>query len=166
MYRDIPEELKSLIEPVVQERSLELVDAELVRGRSPWRLRIILDTPAGDGRVGVEECASVSREVATLLDAEDVIESSYTLEVTSPGLDRPLAREKDFAAACGQEVKIETKGRIDGRRRFKGRLVGFAADVVEVEVDGRPFALPFADIAKANVVYQFSPADFDVERDG
>src|SRR3990172_892178 len=71
MYRDIPEELRSLIEPIVQDFGFELVDVALHRGRSPWQLRITLDTPQGDGRVSVERCAEVSREIGTQLDAAD-----------------------------------------------------------------------------------------------
>ncbi len=164
MYRDIPEELKTLIEPIVQDHGLELVDAELVRGRS-WQLRVVVDTPEGDGRVPVDTCARVSREVGTQLDADDAIAQAYTLEVSSPGLDRVLARDKDFRAACGQDVKLETRGPIEGRRRFKGRLLRFEGDVVTVESDGREFAIPFGDVSRANVVYRFTRADFSARRD-
>ena len=161
MYRDIPEELKALIEPIVTDHGLELMDAELVRGRGPWQLRVVLDTAAGDGAVSVETCALVSREIGTSLDAADTIPQRYTLEVSSPGLDRPLAREKDFAAAAdGRDVKIETRVPLDGRRRFRGQLVGFDGETARVAGDGREFAIPFAQVAKANVIYQFSSADF------
>ncbi|HKJ25207.1 MAG TPA: ribosome maturation factor RimP [Myxococcota bacterium] len=169
MYRDIPEELKTLVEPIVTDHGLELMDADLVRGRGPWQLRVVLDTPAGDGAVSVEACAHVSRELGTQLDAADAIAHAYTLEVSSPGLDRPLAREKDFAAAAardGSDVKIETRVPLDGRRRFRGRLVGFDGETAQVSVDGREFAIPFAQVAKAHVVYPFSAADFAPRRDG
>ena len=115
MYRDIPEPLRALIEPVVEDAGCELVDVLLARGRPPWLLRITIDTPAGDGRVPIERCADVSREIGTQLDAADAFPVSYRLEVTSPGLDRVLAREKDFAAACGAEVQLETRRPLDGR---------------------------------------------------
>ncbi len=169
MYRDIPEELRTLIEPIVTDHGLELMDADLVRGRGPWQLRVTVDTPAGDGQVSVESCAEVSREVATQLDAADAIAQAYTLEVSSPGLDRPLAREKDFVAAAaedGSDVKIETRVPLEGRRRFRGRLVGFDGETARVAVDGQEFAIPFAQVAKANVVYQFSSADFSAQRGG
>jgi ribosome maturation factor RimP len=165
MYRDIPEELRALIEPIVADHGLELMDAELVRGRGPWQMRVVLDTAAGDGAVSVESCAEVSRELGTQLDAADAIPQRYTLEVSSPGLDRPLSREKDFAAAAdGRDVKIETRVPLDGRRRFRGRLVGFDGETARVSVDGREYAIPFAQVAKANVVYQFSSADFHGRR--
>ena len=169
MYRDIPEELKTLIEPIVIDHGLELMDADLVRGRGPWQLRVVVDTPAGDGAVSVERCADVSRELGTQLDASEAIDHAYTLEVSSPGLDRLLAREKDFVAAAadsGSDVKIETRVPLDGRRRFRGRLVGFDGQTARVSVDGREFAIPFAQVAKAHVVYPFSAADFAPRRSG
>jgi ribosome maturation factor RimP len=160
MYREIPEELRSLVEPVIEAAGLELVDLVLQRGRPPWLLRIIVDTPAGDGRVSIDGCAEVSREIGTQLDATDAIPASYRLEVSSPGLDRVLAREKDFAAARGSRVAIETRQAIDGRRRFRGRLVDFEADTARVEVDGALYSIPFAEVSKAKTLYEFTAADF------
>ena len=160
MYRDIPEALRELIEPVVQGHGLELVDVELSRGRGPWGLRVTVDTPAGDGRVSVDRCAEVSREIGTNLDAANAIPVRYRLEVSSPGLDRRLAREKDFAGACGAEVQIETRQPMEGRRRFRGTLLAFEGDVARVRVDGLEVAIPFAEVAKANTVYQVTRADF------
>jgi ribosome maturation factor RimP len=160
MYGDIPEELRVLIEPVVQAAGLELVDAVLARGRRPWCLRITIDTPTGDGRVSVDRCATVSREVESHLDASDAISGAYRLEVSSPGLDRILAREKDFARACGEEVALETRRPLDGRRRFRGRLLGFEAGVARLAVDGAEVEVPFAEVAKANTIYRFTRADF------
>jgi ribosome maturation factor RimP len=160
MYRDIPEELRLLIEPVVEDAGLELVDACLARGRRPWLLRITIDTRDGDGRVPVERCADVSREVATRLDAADAIDGPYRLEVSSPGLDRLLAREKDFTAACGREVELETRRPLEGRRRFRGELVGFDGAVARLRIGPEEFGIPFDEVAKAHVVYQFTRADF------
>jgi ribosome maturation factor RimP len=160
MYRDIPEELRSLIEPVVDGAGLELVDVTLRRGRPPWLLRITVDTPEGDGRVLVDQCAVLSREIGTQLDVADAIDASYRLEVTSPGLDRVLARDVDFARAQGCEVAIETQRPVEGRRRFRGRLVAFDGEIVSVEVDGRAFRIPFAEVKGGNAIYAFSRADF------
>ncbi|MEE2679397.1 MAG: ribosome maturation factor RimP [Myxococcota bacterium] len=160
MYGDIPEDLRGLVEPVVQEAGLELVDLVLTRGRSPWLLRITIDTCLGDGRVAVDRCAAVSREVGTLLDAADAVPSRYRLEVSSPGLDRTLAREKDFTAACGSEVRVETRRPLAGRRRFRGRLVAFDGEVARLRVDGDEVGIPFDAVAKANVVYEITGADF------
>ena len=132
MYRDIPEDLRGLIEPVVTDHDCELVDVEVVRGSGPGLLRVTIDNGQGDGRVAVERCAEVSREIATQLDAADAMSGSYRLEVSSPGLDRTLAREKDFVAACGSEVKVRTRRPLDGRRRFKGVLVDFREGVARI----------------------------------
>lgn len=160
VYRDIPEELRALIEPVVESSGLELVDVLITRGRRPWLLRVTIDTPEGDGRVSVERCAEVSREIETHLDAADAVSAEYRLEVSSPGLDRLLAREKDFRAACGSEVWIETRQPLDGRRRFRGQLMTFEEGVVRLTVDGCEVGIPFADVAKANTIYKFTRADF------
>jgi ribosome maturation factor RimP len=152
--------MRELIEPVVEGSGCELVDVLLTRGRPPWVLRVTIDTPSGDGRVSVDRCADVSRELATQLEAADAIPSSYRLEVSSPGLDRILAREKDFAAVRGEEVRLETRKPLDGRRRFRGRLLGLEGRVVRINVDGAEIGIPFDDIARANTVYQFTRADF------
>lgn len=160
MYRDMPSELRDWIEPVVEAHGLELVDAELHRGRAPWTLRVVVDTPAGDGRVPVERCAAVSRELGTHLDARDAIPVRYRLEVSSPGLSRVLAREKDFRAACGADVALETRRPVEGRRRFRGRLLGLEAETLRLEIEGAEVRVPFAEVAKAHTVYRFTREDF------
>ena len=160
VYRDIPEELRALIEPIVDEAGFELVDAQLARGGKPWALRVTIDTPDGDGRVPVGGCAAVSRELGSQLDVADTIKAEYRLEVSSPGLNRPLTREKDFASACGSEVQIETRQPISGRRRFRGVLVRFEENVAAIEVDGNEVEISFAEVSKAKMVYQFSRTDF------
>jgi ribosome maturation factor RimP len=160
VYRDIPEDLKILIEPIVEDAGFELVDIVQQRGRQPWLLRAVIDTRVGDGRVPVERCADISREIETHLDTADAIAAPYRLEVSSPGLDRPLAREKDFTAACDSEVRIETHQPVNGRRRFRGRLTAFDDGMVRVEVDGTEYAIPFSEVATANAVYAFTREDF------
>jgi ribosome maturation factor RimP len=160
VYRDIPEELKALIEPIIEDASFELVDMRLIRGRPPWTLRITIDTLLGDGRVAVGDCADVSREIATHLDASDAISGPYRLEVSSPGLDRPLSREKDFSAACGREVRIETREPIDGQRRFRGKLLSFDNGIARVAQSEREVEIRFTNIAKANSIYEFTRDDF------
>ncbi len=123
-------------------------------------LRITIDSPAGDGRVPIERCVEISREVETLLDAADAMPGAYRLEVSSPGLDRLLGREKDFTAAIGQEVKLRTRRPIEGRKRFRGRLRGLDDGVVRIEVDGEEALVPFDEVEKANTIYAFSSADF------
>ena len=160
MYRDIPPELLALIEPIVTAHGYELVDVDVRRGRPPWLVRITIDTLSGDGRVPIDRCADVSREVATQLDAEDAIERTYRLEVSSPGLSRVLARERDFAAARGFEISLETRRPLDGRRRFRGRLESFDGSVARMLVDGATFEIPFDEVARAHRVYDVTAADF------
>jgi len=161
LYRDIPEEMRALIEPIVQEHGLELVDFDRREGRPPWHLRVIVDTPGGDGRVPVDVCAEVSRQVGANLDAFDLIPARYNLEVSSPGLDRVLAREKDVRAAVGSEVKIETRRKIAERRRFRGTLVAFEAGVATVLLEEEEAVeIPFDDIKRGRSVYQFTREDF------
>jgi ribosome maturation factor RimP len=160
MYGDIPAAMRELIEPIVAAYGLELVDVERHQGRAPWKVRVIVDTPAGDGRVAIERCAQVSREIGVNFDAHDTIPVAYLLEVSSPGFDRVLAREKDFERALGSELKIETRAPIDGRRRFKGTLTAFAEGSAHLAVDGRDFRIPFAAVARAHKVHHFTPADF------
>jgi ribosome maturation factor RimP len=160
VYLDIPEELLAMIEPIVEDHGLELVDIERHQGRPPWTVRVIVDTPDGDGLVPVDRCAELSREIGAHLDAGDRFPVAYSLEVSSPGLDRVLAREKDFTAAAGREIKLETRAPIDGRRRFRGRLLGLEDGEVRLEVDGAPYRIAFADVARANAVYAFSKEDF------
>jgi ribosome maturation factor RimP len=160
LYGDIPDELRELIEPIVAEHGFELVDVERLGGQGSQVLRIIIDTPGGDGLVPVDRCVDVSREVETSLDATEVVSGRYRLEVSSPGLDRHLGREKDFSGVVGREVKLETRQPLDGRRRFRGRLLAFDGGEAQLEVDGRPVAIPFADVAKANAIYEVTSADF------
>ena len=160
IYRDIPEHLRALVEPVVADHGCELVDLEVARNRGAGSLRITVDNPSGDGRVPIERCAAISREIGTLLDAEDAMASAYTLEVSSPGLDRVLAREKDFEAAVDREVKLTTRRPIEGRKRYRGRLVAFDAGVLQIVVDGEPIEIPFDEVEKANAIYEFTREDF------
>jgi ribosome maturation factor RimP len=156
MYRDIPESLLRVIEPVVRSHGLELVDAALGRGPTRSLVRVVVDTPSGDGRVKVDECAAVSRELGPGLDVAELIDGAYTLEVTSPGIDRTLAREIDFTRAVGRKIALETRAPIDGRRRFKGELVAFDGERATVASEGGTFAIPFGAVERAKA---FHPLD-------
>ncbi len=150
MYQDIPKNLLGVIEPVVRDHGLELVDAQLGQGPGRARLQVVVDTPAGDGRVTVDTCAAVSREIGHGLDAGDFFSgASYLLEVCSPGVDRTLAREKDFARVVGRRVALETKQPLEGRRRFRGELVAFDGDAAQLHTEGGDYRIPFSCIARA-----------------
>jgi ribosome maturation factor RimP len=157
MYRDIPHDLLELIEPIVLDHQLELVDALVPVGKGR-QLRIVLDTPEGDGRVTVDECAAVSREIGHALDATDLIRGRYVLEVSSPGVDRILAREKDFERVVGRRVAVETREPLDGRRNFRGELVSFESADVCVETESGPVRIPFQAVARAHAFYPVEEA--------
>ena len=175
IYRDIPEELRALIEPVVDDHDCELVDVQIARNRGTGLLRITVDNPNGDGRVAIKHCVAISREVETLLDAADSMPGTYQLEISSPGLDRVLGREKDFVAAINQEVKLHTRRPIEGRNRYRGRLISFESGVLKMKVDGLrggrgvggvaevggdEVLIPIEEVEKANLIYEFTSADF------
>lgn len=163
VYRHIPDDLRNAIEPIVDEHGYELMNVETIQDRGTTVLRVTVDTPNGDGRVPVDQIASLSSELGTCLDAANVLAGAYRLEVSSPGLDRMLAREKDFVAALGSQVKLKTRRPLDGRRKFRGELVEFREGDVVLVIDGERRRVPFAEVEKANKIYSFSPADFRVE---
>lgn len=148
---EINRRIAELIEPTLADMGFDLVRV-MVAGNRRKSLQIMAEPADGRGMT-VDDCAEVSRTVSALLDVADPIADPYTLEVSSPGLDRPLTREKDFLRFAGYEARIELDRPIDGRRRFKGVLGGMDGRSVLLGVeDGAPVALPFADIAKAKLV--------------
>ena len=129
----------------------EVVRVQLSGGRRPV-LQVMAERTDG-APMTVDDCADISRTVSALLDVEDPIAGAYHLEVSSPGIDRPLTRLKDFERFAGHEARIETRALIDGRRRFKGVLRGVAGEVVRMETeDGAVTELPFAGILRAKLV--------------
>lgn len=122
----------ALLEPVLESLGFRLVRV-VVSGRDGGTVQIMAERP--DGTISVDDCAIISRNVSPLLDANDPMQGSYRLEVSSPGIDRPLVRPSDFEAWAGFEARIELKELVDGRRRFRGRLEGFEAGEVRVEVE-------------------------------
>lgn len=155
MYADIEPALLRVIEPIATDRGLEIVDATLSRIRGGAQVRVVLDTPAGDGRVDVEECARALREFRHALDASDAVPSSYSLEVCSPGVDRVLGRPVDFERSVGREVALETREKLGGRRRFRGALVAFDGSDALLEIGAQRLRIPFASIARAQAFYPF-----------
>ena len=121
--KDIPDRVRDLAEPLIEAEGLELVDVEYLREGSRWVLRLYIDKPGG---VDLDACQTVSRLVDKVLDVEDPIAPSYSLEVSSPGLERPLKKREHFEKFAGREVEIRTFGPIGDppRKNFKGRLLG------------------------------------------
>ncbi len=123
---------EELLLPVLRSLSFELVDVEYVREGGTWYLRAYIDKPGG---ITIEDCETVSRQLSDLLDEQDFIEDSYVLEVSSPGLGRPLKKEKDFARSLGRDVEIRTYREIDHKKEFTGVLESYDADTVTVLLD-------------------------------
>ncbi|MBL4915754.1 ribosome maturation factor RimP [Szabonella alba] len=128
----IDRRLAAIVTPAIEGLGFELVRLRLMTGRTPT-LQIMADRP--EGGIVVEDCAKISTAVSAVLDVEDPITENYTLEVSSPGIDRPLTRLKDFGMWEGYEARIETSELIDGRRRFKGILAGTEGDEVLIEIE-------------------------------
>ena len=142
------ERLVTLIEPLAARLGYELVELEFAAGRSHGVLRIFIDQPAG---VGVEDCERMSREVSALMDVEDPIQTTYTLEVSSPGFDRVLRTRPHFDRFVGERVHVELKAPREGRRRYTGLLRQVADAGIEIEVDRQMVNVPFAEIGKARL---------------
>jgi ribosome maturation factor RimP len=141
--------VESILAHLLDAEGFSLVDVEYKRERGAWVLRVFIDK---EGGVTLDDCARVSREFGQLLDVEDIIPTAYHLEVSSPGLDRPLKKEDDFVKYSGRKVRIKTKEQISGRRNFKGALLGCTEGKVMVKVEGSEvFAIPFSSILKANL---------------
>lgn len=136
----IDRRLADIVSPVIEGLGFELVRIRLMGGRTRI-LQIMADRP--DGGIEVDDCASISTAVSAVLDVEDPIEENYVLEVSSPGIDRPLTRLKDFDMWVDYEARIETTELIDGRRRFKGTLQGTEGDevLIEIEEGGQPLTI-------------------------
>lgn len=145
----IDRRLAEIITPVIEDLGFELVRIRLMSGKATT-LQIMADRP--DGGIDVDECGEISNAVSATLDVEDPILDTYTLEVSSPGIDRPLTRLKDFDAFEGYEAKLETEELIDGRRRFKGVLAGVEDQEVLINVDEGTIGLQFDWLSDAKLV--------------
>lgn len=141
--------LRDLLEPGVRALGFELVDVEYTRAGGQNVLRVYIDHPDG---ITVDHCATVSRQVSAALDVEDPIPEAYVLEVSSPGLDRPLVKRADFERYAGETIKVRMLEAVAGRKNFKGTLVGLEGDAVLVEVDRERYSLPMARIERARLV--------------
>lgn len=156
-------DIANLLSPTIQSLGLELLGVEYLPSPGGAVLRLYIDVPAGaqgdDGAprmVGIEDCESVSREVSAQLDVEDPISGHYTLEVSSPGVDRPLFTPAQFARFLGEDAKVVLQLPMDGRRRFQGRIVAVEGDRIDFDIDARPapqrVSVTFDNIEKARLV--------------
>jgi ribosome maturation factor RimP len=143
--------IESVVEPLLRQEEAELVDLEMVHEHGRQILRFYLDKKGG---ITLDDCEHLSTRIGALLDEADVVSGSYVLEVSSPGLDRVLKKEKDFARFSGKAVQVRLKIPQDGRRNFKGTLRGFADGKVVVECEGARFELPLGLIDEARLDYR------------
>jgi ribosome maturation factor RimP len=143
--------LTTLVEPVVIDLELELVEIQFRREATGWVLRLIIDKEDG---VSLEDCTAVSREVGRLLEVEDPIEHSYQLEVSSPGLERPLTKEKDYLRFLHRKAKIKTREPVDNQKVFIGTIENMHNKVLTLQTDRGEIKLPLDMIAKARLVFE------------
>ena len=154
--------LEPLIDPICRAHGVELVDLRCMREPAGMLVRVIIDREAPGVEVGsgvsLEDCTGVSRDVSTALDVHDdfLPSGAYRLEVSSPGLERPLVKLTDFERFSGREVNVRTQTPVERQRRFCGKLLRVVDQSIELDQDGQVFLIPHADIAQANLVYRFS----------
>jgi ribosome maturation factor RimP len=148
MGKEILERVRGMVDPILFDEGMELVDMEYRRESKGWVLRLILDK---EGGVTLDDCTRVSQEVGRNLDVEDFIQTPYTLEVSSPGLTRPLKTEKDFMKYCNHLIKVKTVDPIENRRQFKGKLLSVSGGRIEIKGEGGVFQISLSNVAKANL---------------
>lgn len=151
------EVVEQIVEPIVNDLNLELVDIEYVKEGKSWFLRVFIDKEQG---IDIEECGMVSEKLSEKLDELDPIPYNYFLEVSSPGAERPLKKQKDYEKAVGKNVHIKTYEPIDGEKTFEGVLTNFTGDTVTVELKiktrKKTIEIPFEKVASARLAVTFS----------
>jgi ribosome maturation factor RimP len=143
------EELSRLLEPTIERLGYELADLELRLAGRDSVVRVFIDKPEG---VGLEDCETVSRQVSAVLDVEDPVPGHYVLEVSSPGLDRKLTKPAHYRRYIGDDIRVQLRLPVDGRRKFRGKLMAANEESIRIEVDGQSHELPLATIDTARLV--------------
>jgi ribosome maturation factor RimP len=154
MARDQAERIRGLCEGVIAREGYELVDVQMVSERGRAILRMFIDSVSDSTSelgVGVDDCARVSRMVGDILEVDEALSDTYTLEVSSPGLFRPLTKPEHFDRVVGERIKVKTFAKHEGRKVFTGILTGLREGMVSVEVDGAVFSVPLDGVSKANL---------------
>jgi len=150
--KKIEDIVAEIAEPIVERHSFELVDVEFIKEGTNWYLRIYIDKPGG---ITIDDCQIVSEEISDILDEKDPIEQSYFLEVSSPGLDRPLKKDSDFEKFKGELVEVKVYKPIDGRKIFEGELVGLIDGKIVIKIDDRNVEFERAQVALVRRVIKF-----------
>ena len=152
MANTLIESIIELTEPVILSEGMELIDIDYRQEPRGWVLRFYIDK---EGGVTLLNCSRISSQLGSLLEVKDIIPHRYVLEVSSPGLNRPLKKEEDFIAYAGETIKVTTLKPIEQRRNFSGILQGFKDGKVMLSADNQEILIPFPLIAKANIQYRF-----------
>ena len=151
---DIAMQIRQLLGPILGSLGLSLWDMEFQKQGPQWLLRIYIDRQ--ESGVTLTDCETVSRDLSAALDVEDIIPHAYTLEVSSPGLDRTLTKPEHFVRFSGSAVKVKTYQQINGQKVFHGKLLGLADEVLRVELEtGTVMEIPLGDVAKASLEVTF-----------
>jgi ribosome maturation factor RimP len=155
---NLAEKLKEKLLPLIEEENLELVDLEFSPGGPKSLLRIYVDKPAG---VTIDNCANLSRKVSDFLDMEDLVPYRYNLEVSSPGLDRPLTKKEDFIRKIGEKIRVFLKEPVEGKMELAGEIKNFQEETLYLSTkpegtelgENREIALPFSQVLKAKIIF-------------
>ena len=150
--KEIVERVRAIADPLLMDEGMELVEVDYRREARGWVLRLTIDK---EGGVTLDDCGRISQVVGRELDVEDFISAAYVLEVSSPGLNRPLRGEKDFIKHRNRLIKLRTVDPINSRQQFKGKLLGVSNNQIELEMEEGIVQIPLAKIAKANLEIEF-----------
>ncbi len=149
---DVKEKIRQLAEPVVAFEEMELIHVECIKMHSRWIIRLFLDK---EGGITLDDCSNISNQLGDIFDIREIINGSYTLEVSSPGFDRPISRDEDFLKYRNSRVDIKTAVKIEGSKNFHGILVDYVEEegrkFVLVQVAGKVYRIPRQDVVKANL---------------
>jgi len=152
MDDDVKEKIRQLAEPVIVSEGMELIHVECIKMHTRWIIRLFLDKESG---VTLDDCANISNQLGDLFDIHEVINGAYTLEVSSPGFDRPLSRDQDFVKYKNSRVYIKTSVKIEGSKNFYGILLDYIEEdgqkLILIDIAGKIHRIPKQDIAKANL---------------
>jgi ribosome maturation factor RimP len=152
MDDDVKEKIRQLAEPVIVSEGMDLIHVECIKMHTRWIIRLFLDKESG---VTLDDCANISNQLGDLFDIREVINGAYTLEVSSPGFDRPLSRDQDFVKYKNSKVNIKTNVKIEGIKNFHGILLDYIEEagqkLVLIEIAGKIHRIPKQDITKANL---------------
>lgn len=162
LRQEIATQVEELVAPIAARMGLETVDVQIHGEAQGTVLRVLMDRP--DGGITVEECARVSEQLSRQLDLYDLFPHAYTLEVSSPGLDRPLRSDAEYRRFAGRRAEIQTQEAINGQRRFRGTVLGVVGDAVVLQLEDRQVQIPKAAIQRAHLVVDPEDLRADLNR--